>query len=97
MAGRTAYHARGPALLFSPGNHHGTDPAHALPSGAGGKPKASLASIIALLGLALTVPDHLRRCAVEAKRWFCLPCVGPTLVRSISSSTALASKPRRRR
>src|SRR5882672_10622512 len=61
MAGGTAHHARGPAILFGAGDHHGADDARGLPSGPTTN-RGVIGSVIALLGLALTVPDHSTMC-----------------------------------
>jgi hypothetical protein len=46
-----------------------------------------IGSVITLLGLTLTVPDHSTMCR-RSKTWLCLRCAGPKPVRSISSWTA---------
>jgi hypothetical protein len=61
MAGGTAHHTRWPAILFSPGDHHGADDARGLPFGLTAK-RGLIGSVIALLGLTLTVPDHSTMC-----------------------------------
>ena len=57
VAGRTANHARRAAPFFAPGDHHGANDAHGLRSGMR-QTEGLIGSVVALLGLALAVPDH---------------------------------------
>jgi len=57
VAGRTANDARRAAPLFAPGDHHGANDAHGLRSGMR-QTEGLIGSVVALLGLALAVPDH---------------------------------------
>ena len=61
MAGGAAHHARRPAILFDPGDHHGADHAGCLSSGVAADGRAHWLDHT-LLGLALTVPDHSTMC-----------------------------------
>ena len=57
MAGGTPHHTGRPAALFGSGDHDSADDARGLPPGITANRRAH-GSVIALLGLDLTVPDH---------------------------------------
>jgi Transposase DDE domain len=57
VAGGAANHARRPAPLLGPGDHHGADDGHGLWPGAAAT-EGLIGSVIGLFGLDLAVPDH---------------------------------------
>lgn len=89
MAGGTTHHARWPAILFGPGDHHGADNARGLPFGLTANKAADWFSHSAAAARTHRA-GSLDDVPPEQNAWNYRHSAGPGLVRFISSSTARA-------